>query len=151
VRAQLVTMVFLIGACGGAAPEPKAAEPAPVTEPAPVAPEPAPPPSAPVRADMSPGSDAGNVQAVMKAHMAELVACYEDVLRTKPGIEGRVDATFTIEADGRVTSADAVGVDGAVDACIIYLLESLRFPPMKTRAVIKYPLVFKRTGTAPAP
>jgi hypothetical protein len=159
--------VLTIAACGGAAPEPRAAEPAPAPEAAPPAPadvapaedppprEP-PPPSArsskPVPADMSPGSDPSNVRAVIKANISQITACYEDVLRKKPGLQGTVHTTFTIASDGLVESADAVGVDGAVDACIIYVLESLRFPaPKQAPLVIKYPFTFRPTDPAATP
>jgi hypothetical protein len=167
VRAQLVMTVLTIAACGGA--EPRAAEPAPAPEvpPAPAAvappPEPEPPPapeppqpparsSKSVPADMSPGSDPSNVRAVIKANISQITACYEDVLNKKPGLQGTVHTTFTIASDGRVESADAVGVDGAVDACIIYVLESLRFPaPKQAPLVIKYPFTFRPNDPAATP
>jgi hypothetical protein len=163
VRAQLVMTVLTIAACGGA--EPRAAEPAPAPEgppaPAEVAPaedQPPPAPEPPARssksvpADMSPGSDPSNVRAVIKANISQITACYEDVLNKKPGLQGTVHTTFTIASDGRVESADAVGVDGAVDACIIYVLESLRFPaPKQAPLVIKYPFTFRPNDPAAAP
>jgi outer membrane biosynthesis protein TonB len=144
VKAQLIGMVLVgAAACGGAAAPAPAADPAPVAEPAPAAV----PPAEPAPAAAPPGDDASQVRAVIRANLGAITACYQDVAAKIPGIQGTVTATFTIAADGSIAEANAVGVHGAVDACIIHLLRSLRFaPPSKAPLVIQYPFVFKPVG-----
>jgi outer membrane biosynthesis protein TonB len=151
VNAALVGMMLVgVAACGGA-PAP-AAEPAPAPVAAAAAPAAEPAPEA-APAAVTPGEDAAHVRRVIKANLGEITACYQEVAAKKPGLEGTVTATFTIAADGSVATADAIGVDGAVDACIIYLLRRLRFPPpTQAPLVIKYPFVFKPVdGAAGSP
>jgi outer membrane biosynthesis protein TonB len=145
VKCPLIAMIVVgLAGCGGGAA-------APVAEPAQPEPEPEPEPgrAAAATAEAAPAAvtradDASQVRQVIKANLGAITACYQDVARKAPGIEGTVTATFTIAADGSVADADAVGVHGAVDACIIHLLRTLHFPPPnQAPLVIKYPFVFR--------
>ena len=74
----------------------------------------------------------------------DIRACYEEQLIHHPKLTGRVDATWTIGKDGRVTEVATTGLE-KVGACVATVIKSIRFrPPYGVCEVISdYPFVFK--------
>ena len=75
-------------------------------------------------------------------HTAEVRACYDKELARHPGLEGKVIATFTIDAAGAVIDSKATGLPVVAD-CVAGVIRTLRFPPNgKGSVVVNYPFVF---------
>lgn len=85
------------------------------------------------------------VRRMIRRHLGEITACYDDALARHPGIEGTVTAAFTIERDGSVSGATASGVHPEVSACIAGVIGGVRFPRPDGTAVVnvRYPFVFR--------
>jgi hypothetical protein len=87
------------------------------------------------------------IRRVIRAHVGQVRACYEDGLKKNPTLEGRVDVKFVIDTSGRVSSARSTPhstmPDMAVVSCVVAAFRRLRFPQPKAGAVtVIYPLVF---------
>jgi hypothetical protein len=85
------------------------------------------------------------IRRYLRRAMGPIRACYEAALRTQPGLEGTVRVTFTIGADGRVSSAAASGMDDGAAACIAGVIRGLEFPRPDGGGVVtvRYPFVFR--------
>ena len=83
------------------------------------------------------------VVPVERRHVA-IGACYEEQLKNHPKLAGRVDVTWTIGKDGRVTQVATEGLED-VGACVAKVIKSIRFrPPLIGCEIISdYPFVFK--------
>jgi hypothetical protein len=70
--------------------------------------------------------------------------CYEVRLAQKPTLAGRLVVAFRIDDRGEVSGARAEGFDPQVDACVVKVIESLRFPGPGggCTAQVSYPFVF---------
>ena len=75
--------------------------------------------------------------------VADIQACYEEQLKEHPRLSGRVDVSWTIGLDGRVTEVSTKGLD-EVSECIESVIKSIQFrPPYGVPEVISgYPFVF---------
>jgi hypothetical protein len=91
--------------------------------------------------------DRAEVAKVVRAHLAELRACYEARLRENPKLAGKVVITFEVAPSGQVRSAEAEAStldDSSLEACLVRRMKTLRFPkPVGGSVVVSYPLVFK--------
>lgn len=98
---------------------------------------------APTRAN--PGFYSRNdVERPVNLRARDIQACYEVQLKEHPRLSGRVEVSWTIGLDGRVTKISTKGLD-EVGACIKAVIKSIQFrPPYGVPEVIKgYPLVFR--------
>lgn len=89
--------------------------------------------------------DPSVIRREIRAHMADLRACYAKALEKDPKLEGKVVAVFVIGATGAVTESTASGLPG-VDACIARVIGRLKFPPppaAKGPVKISYPFLFR--------
>ena len=105
----------------------------------------APPGTGQVKADPA-GTAGTDVQQVMRRHMMQYRFCYESALLQDPTLAGRVDLTFSINAQGEVvetTATSATLQDTTVPACVVRVTQRLRFPAQAgdVRSV-RFPLVF---------
>lgn len=93
---------------------------------------------------VSGAADATAVTKVIKGSSAKLLGCYKKALVLKPDLYGTATATFTIAADGKVSTADTVGLAVSVGACIAATITKLRFAkPLDGQPVkVTYPLTF---------
>ena len=85
---------------------------------------------------------------VVRAHLPEIRACYEDGLRSHPDLAGRVVIRFSILGDGTVPSADVTAStlsDPAVGQCIAARVRTFVFPPIDRVGGIQvnYPFIFE--------
>jgi hypothetical protein len=91
--------------------------------------------------------DPAVIQRIVRQNSGRFVACYQDGLRTNPGLEGRVATAFVIGRDGTVTTAhDTSGSDlpdQNVRACVAKAFYGVSFPePAGGIVSVVYPLVF---------
>lgn len=85
------------------------------------------------------------IQQIIAEHRSHIRHCYEKELAKAPQLEGRVDVSFVIGADGSVLSSKADGLDPNVASCLLAVIDSMKFPEPKGGGVIKvsYPFVFR--------
>ncbi|MEZ4367362.1 MAG: AgmX/PglI C-terminal domain-containing protein [Kofleriaceae bacterium] len=90
-----------------------------------------------------------DIHAVIRAALPDIKACYTDALPTDPTLQGKVQASFQIEAGtGRVSSSTATGVSAEVSRCVADVIRGLTFPPSgdPNGTLVHYPFVFKQTS-----
>jgi hypothetical protein len=68
------------------------------------------------------------VRRFLMRNKNRLLYCYEKRLLAKPGIAGKLTATYSIGPDGTVHDAAAKGVDDEVAACVGQTLDSIEYP-----------------------
>ncbi len=85
------------------------------------------------------------IQHVIAEHRSHIRHCYEKELAKAPQLEGRVDISFVIGADGSVLSSKADGLDPNVASCLLAVIDSMTFPEPKGGGIVKvsYPFVFR--------
>ena len=85
------------------------------------------------------------IRREIRRHIEEVRACYEERLRARPRLAGRVVASFVVGPTGRVASVDMVGQleDEYVRRCIAHRVQSWRFPAPEGGDVVgvNYPFV----------
>lgn len=91
------------------------------------------------------GLDADVIRRIVRAHLAEVRLCYEQALTRDPAAGGKIEVTFTIGEQGRVTAATAAS-DGAANKglgdCIAAAVRRWVFPrPSGGPQTVKYPFV----------
>lgn len=91
--------------------------------------------------------DPAVIQRIVRQNSGRMIACYQDGLRTNPGLQGRVAVQFMIGRDGSVTmSQDSSGSDlsdMAVRQCVAKAFYNISFPePTGGVVTVNYPLVF---------
>jgi hypothetical protein len=87
------------------------------------------------------------VQRIVRQSFGRFRLCYEQGLRSKPALAGRVSTRFLIGANGLVTTAQNAGSDlpdPAVVSCVVAAFGTLQFPEPPDEAVVAvtYPVVF---------
>lgn len=102
----------------------------------------------PPKAKVKGALDANEVRQVVRSNIPDVQACYEETLRSRPGVEGRVTVQFAIGADGRVLVAvvaeSSVG-DATLEACVVEAVKGWVFPEPHGggKVVVTYPFVFE--------
>jgi TonB family protein len=86
------------------------------------------------------------VEKFFKSHTAEVLPCYTDALKKKPGLAGTVVVAFTIRPDGAlegVKVAESTVADPAVGACVAGKMAAWKTPfkPSQPRTG-KFPFQF---------
>lgn len=94
-------------------------------------------------------ADAAAVIKVVKRSSAKLLGCYKKALVIKPGLYGTATVKFTIGADGKVTTADTVGLTTSAGACLATTITKIRFAKAKDAKPVDvtYPLTFDSGAT----
>ena len=87
------------------------------------------------------------IEAVIRANLAKIKACYERNLQAKRGLAGRVMMGFTIQPNGRVSTSTIVSSDlnhGPTQSCITSEIRRWNFPLPRGGGQVKvrYPFVF---------
>ncbi len=87
------------------------------------------------------------IEAIIRANLAKIKACYERNLQTKRGLAGRVMTRFTITPAGRVSSSAIQNSDlgdGPTEYCITQEIRRWQFPLPRGGGEVKvsYPFVF---------
>ncbi len=68
------------------------------------------------------------------AYMAGIKHCYKQLLRTKPTAQGTLRIGFTLTTKGRVATPTAQGIDPILEACVVDLMKTYRFPVQRDAA-----------------
>jgi hypothetical protein len=148
-------------------PQPPPVAPPPVPNPPPVANNPppanntvnmpeeldneeAPPTEAELKEQAQAAAFADNIRFVLRAHRAQVVACYERAFKdegTSPG--GKVVVDFTIATDGKAhkirTSSNTTSKDG-LGKCLEQRVAEWDFPKPTSDFATSYPFVFSAGG-----
>jgi TonB family protein len=90
------------------------------------------------------------VSKVLKRHGNEVRSCYEQALRLKPALEGKIAVKFIVGAAGDVLQTEIASDtlnDENLKACMLTVVRSWKFPEPKGggNVSITYPWVFKPT------
>ncbi|MEZ4401176.1 MAG: AgmX/PglI C-terminal domain-containing protein [Kofleriaceae bacterium] len=88
------------------------------------------------------------IRRYIRRNIAKISYCYEKELLAKPGLEGTVTATFTLNGNGRVVESRASGVDPTVSSCIAQVISNVEFPKVGDTGLypIKYPFQLRPRG-----
>ncbi len=98
----------------------------------------------------------GAVTSRLQSMQGSLLRCYRRVLASDPVAAGEAITSFTLGADGRVTSVAVVGdVGEAIERCVTRAIRPLRFPRSFDRrsahVVVAIGLSARGSGDAPVP
>lgn len=86
--------------------------------------------------------EAAAIQRVMRTAVPQVRACYQAAMRAaEQRLAGRLTVTLQVAADGRPTSVAADGLAPGMRACVVRVIEALRFAPGEPRK-ITFPFVF---------
>lgn len=99
--------------------------------------------------DAIPGRSAKDIQAIILARRDQARKCYDDALKSHPGIEGSLVIQWTIDPKGTVTkisvdqSRSAI-TEPSVGACIIDIIKPIKFAehPQGKETETYYPFDF---------
>jgi tetratricopeptide (TPR) repeat protein len=95
------------------------------------------------------------IARVIRAQLNRVRFCYERELTRRPDLHGRVVVRFAITETGTVGEraiASSTLEEHRVEACVLEVIGSLRFPAMPGGVVIvNYPFVFERGDESPVP
>jgi hypothetical protein len=87
------------------------------------------------------------IQRIVRQSSGRFRLCYENGLRSSPGLRGRVAVSFVIGRDGAVSHVGDGGSDlpdAGVIACVVRSFYGLSFPQPESGVVtVRYPLAFE--------
>ena len=90
--------------------------------------------------------DKDAIRKVVRAHLDEVRACYNEGLKRDPELAGRIVLGFVISAAGAVsqaTIAESTVPDTQVGACVVSAAQTWVFPaPQGGSMSVTYPIVF---------
>ncbi|MBZ5709179.1 AgmX/PglI C-terminal domain-containing protein [Nannocystis pusilla] len=102
--------------------------------------------AAPARADEG-SLDKDLIRRVVRAHIPEIRACYNEGLARKPELAGKLTVDFMIGTDGHVSSSEVQGstlADATVEGCIEATVMNWLFPKPDGGVVkVSYPFAFE--------
>ena len=86
------------------------------------------------------------IQRIVRQNFGRFRLCYENGLRTKPKLQGRVSVKFVIDPNGAVESVGNAGSDmpdAGVVSCVQRAFYGLSFPqPEEGMVTVTYPITF---------
>lgn len=86
------------------------------------------------------------IQRIVRQNFGRFRLCYENGLRSNPGLTGRIATRFVIDRTGAVSMSQDAGSDmpdQAVVGCVVRSFSSLSFPsPEGGVATVTYPITF---------
>jgi TonB family protein len=110
------------------------------------------PPRHPPKIDVRGSLSKEVIRRVIHQHLAEVRFCYEQDLRTRPDLQGRVAVRFIIAPTGAVQAAATARSDigsPRVEHCISEAVQRWAFPAPEGGGlvVVTYPFVLQQTGS----
>jgi hypothetical protein len=88
----------------------------------------------------------GNIESVVKRRAGAIRACYEQRLQVKKELQGKISIRWTIDTEGKVSSANATSDtmgDGETTNCLLRTLRRMTFEkPEGGVCVVQWPFVF---------
>jgi hypothetical protein len=95
------------------------------------------------------------IRRIVRQNFGRFRLCYENGLRSSPGLGGRVSVRFIIDRSGAVSSAGDAGSDlpsSQVVQCVVRGFGNLSFPqPEGGIVTVVFPIVFSPSGGAALP
>jgi predicted Ser/Thr protein kinase len=91
--------------------------------------------------------DRATVEAIVKAHKAEVAGCYDDARLLEPELEGTVGTEFTVDETGHVLDVRVAGLRPGLDRCVERVLRGMSFPRATEGSGMvraRYPFTFRR-------
>jgi hypothetical protein len=86
------------------------------------------------------------IQRIVRQNFGRFRLCYENGLKTKPGIAGKVTVRFVIDGKGEVTSVSDAGSDlpsPSTVSCVVRAFSNLSFPqPESGKVTVTFPILF---------
>ncbi|MEZ4251989.1 MAG: AgmX/PglI C-terminal domain-containing protein [Polyangiales bacterium] len=98
----------------------------------------------PGRPEVLGGLSRTDIQRVVRRHKPEVAFCYEQALRSRPDLEGRVVVRFVVTPTGTVQTAMASAADGMSDrvaSCVSESVQRWTFPTSPGVTSVTYPFV----------
>lgn len=100
-----------------------------------------------------------DIQAVVAANRDTFRACYDESLKTHPGIKGAFVLHFVVNPDGSIKSAGADPTRSEIhtadlESCAVKAVKALKFPPSGKgfESTVNYPFDFHPRGSSkPSP
>ena len=92
------------------------------------------------------------IVTTVKAHVNDVKACYEESLKEKNDLKGKLVIEFTVGEDGKVVSTRKVESTvnhGKVETCILTKAKTWPFPKPKGVGTVVFPYPFDLTPVAP--
>jgi hypothetical protein len=86
------------------------------------------------------------IRSGIRAGLPQIRACYERSLQGQPGLRGKLEVAFRIEASGRVgADLTATGLDDApaFRECVLGEVAQLTFAPPEGSIKVRYPFTFE--------
>jgi TonB family protein len=78
--------------------------------------------------------DTNLIDQTVKTKQEAIADCYDEGLKRKPKLRGKIVVLFTVENDGRVSDAvikkGTTLADDDVKSCVLAAMKELTFPPM---------------------
>lgn len=98
------------------------------------------------------GLDASIIQQIVEERLSEVRYCYENALLSNPKLSGKLETSWTIQADGSVSNLVSQSEDvmaSNLHNCIKERIVLWKFPQPKGGGVVhvKYPFVFSSLGS----
>ena len=98
------------------------------------------------------GLDVSIIQQIVEERLSEVRYCYENALLSNPNLSGKVETSWTIQADGTVSNLASQSGDAMASSlhnCIKERIGLWKFPQPKGGGVVnvKYPFVFSSLGS----
>jgi hypothetical protein len=92
--------------------------------------------------------DKANIRRYIRRDFSKIQRCYEQFLLDHPDVDGRVDASFTIQPTGKVSASAATGLDPSLSDCVAKVIAAIEFPKPNGGGVIQvsYPFNFRPAG-----
>ncbi len=97
------------------------------------------------------GLDREIIAQYIRAHLGEILYCYERQLSASPDLYGKVGIKFTIAGTGTVEAqriGDTTLKNSTVEGCILQRVARWKFPTPEggTKVLVTYPFLFKSTN-----
>jgi len=92
--------------------------------------------------------DRATVETIVKGHLDEVSACYDDARLIEPSLEGVVATEFFVDETGQVVRVEVNGLRPGLDRCVERVLYRLSFPrATKGSGIVRarYPFRFRRS------
>lgn len=92
--------------------------------------------------------DKAIIRRYLRRYLNRLAYCYEKEQLAKPKLKGKLAITFAIDAEGKVSSSSAKGVDPEIERCAGEVLEAIQFPKPKNgkQVEVKSSVVYAPRG-----
>jgi hypothetical protein len=102
-------------------------------------------PTSPVTVALPDALRPAEIQGAVRGSFKRYTACYESLLARAPGVQGKLEVSFAIEA-GKPLEVSAKSrspeLDQPFERCVLDAFGALSFPKSASRTTVTYPLAF---------